>query len=177
VLCITKGRYSDRSKDFRLLISDDYFTEDSAEPVMSSGRTVQGMANMAAVKGYLVVAAKGDASSELALYVTQDTETWHHARFGAGKLEEDAYTVLESTNYSIQVDVMSSKSVAMGTLYTSNSNGTYFTPNAENTNRNAEGYVDFEKIANIQGVVLVNVVECGASQEGCPQATQIEDQL
>jgi hypothetical protein len=126
---------------------------------MSSGRTVQGMANMAAVKGYLVVAAKGDSSSELALYITQDTETWHHARFGAGKLEEDAYTVLESTNYSIQVDVMSSKSVAMGTLYTSNSNGTYFTKNVENTNRNSDGYVDFEKVANIQGVVLVNVVD------------------
>lgn len=26
VLCITKGRYSDRSKDFRLLISDEYVT-------------------------------------------------------------------------------------------------------------------------------------------------------
>jgi len=129
-----------------------------AEPVMSSGRTVQGMANMAAVKGYLVVAAKADHSSELALYVTQDTETWHHAEFGAGKIEEEAYTILESTNYSIQVDVMTSKNVAMGSLYTSNSNGTYFTRNVENTNRNEDGFVDFEKIANIQGVVLVNVI-------------------
>jgi hypothetical protein len=104
---------------------------------MSSGRTVQGMANMAATKGYLVAAAKSDHSSELSLYVTEDTETWHHAEFGDGKIEEDAYTILESTNYSIQVDVMSSKYTTIGSLYTSNSNGTYFTKNVENTNRNA----------------------------------------
>ncbi|KAF1911591.1 vacuolar protein sorting/targeting protein 10 [Ampelomyces quisqualis] len=158
ILCIMRGRYSDRSKDFRLMISDNYF-KDAEEPVMSSGRTVQGMANMAAVKGYLVAAAKSDHSSELSLYVTQDTETWHHAQFGAGKIEEDGYTILESTNYSIQVDVMTSKYTTMGSLYTSNSNGTYFTKNVEHTNRNADGFVDFEKIANIQGVVLVNIVD------------------
>jgi hypothetical protein len=143
---------------------------------MSSGRTVQGMANMAAVKGYLVVAAKAEHSSELALYVTQDTEIWHHAQFGAGKIEEEAYTILESTNYSIQVDVMTSKNVVMGTLYTSNSNGTYFTKNVENTNRNADGFVDFEKIANIQGVVLVNVVSNAEKvQKGQPK--QLKSQI
>jgi Sortilin, neurotensin receptor 3, len=47
----------------------------------------------------------------------------------------------------------------MGTLFTSNSNGTYFTKNIEHTNRGARGYVDFEKITGIQGIVLVNVVE------------------
>ncbi|KZM26286.1 hypothetical protein ST47_g2590 [Ascochyta rabiei] len=158
ILCITRGKYSDRTKDFRLLTSDNYF-KDFDEPVMSSGRTVQGMANMAAVKGYIVAAAKADHSSELTLYVTTDTDTWHHAEFGDHKVEQDAYTILESTNYSIQVDVMTSKYTAMGTLYTSNSNGTYFTKNVEHMNRNERGFVDFEKIANIQGVVMVNLVD------------------
>lgn len=126
---------------------------------MSSGRTVQGMARMASVKGFFVAAAKSDHSSELSLYVTEDTEKWHHAQFGDHKIEEDAYTLLESTNYSIQVDVMTSKYTTMGNLYTSNSNGTYFTKNVEHTNRNEAGYVDFEKVANIQGVVLVNLVD------------------
>src|SRR5690242_17718982 len=90
-----------------------YF-DTEVEPTMSSGRTVQGMAQMAAVKGFLVAAAKSEHSNELSLYVTQDTETWHHAEFGDHKIEEDAYTVLESTNYSIQVDVMTSKYVTMG---------------------------------------------------------------
>ena len=79
---------------------------------------------MASVKGFFVAAAKSDHSSELSLYATADTEKWHHAEFGDHKIEEDAYTLLESTNYSIQVDVMTSKYAVMGNLYTSNSNGT-----------------------------------------------------
>ncbi|KAH7372351.1 vacuolar protein sorting/targeting protein 10 [Pyrenochaeta sp. MPI-SDFR-AT-0127] len=176
ILCITRGKYSDRSKDFRLLMTDNYF-KDEEEPVMSSNRTVQGMANMAAVKGYLVAAAKSDHSSELSLYVTEDTETWHHAEFGDHKIEEDAYTILESTNYSIQVDVMTSKYVAMGNLYTSNSNGTYFTKNAEHTNRNQDGYVDFEKIANIQGVVLVNTVDNWKEVEKSGQNKKLKSRI
>ncbi|KAF2277402.1 vacuolar protein sorting/targeting protein 10 [Westerdykella ornata] len=160
VLCITTGKFSHRSKDFRLLISDKYFDDgDEHEPVMSSGRTVSGMANMASVKGYIVAAAKSDHSNELALYVTDDTDVWHRAEFGEGKIEENAYTILESTNYSIQVDVMTSSHAYIGSLYTSNSNGTYFTKNVENTNRNQDGYVDFEKISNIQGIVMVNLVD------------------
>jgi hypothetical protein len=126
---------------------------------MSSGRTVSGMVNMASVKGYIVAAAKSDHSKELALYVTDDTDIWHRAEFGEGKIEEEAYTILESTNYSIQVDVMTSRHADIGSLYTSNSNGTYFTKNVEHTNRSPEGYVDFEKITNIQGIVMVNVVD------------------
>jgi photosystem II stability/assembly factor-like uncharacterized protein len=126
---------------------------------MSSGRTVSGMVNMAAVKGYIVAAAKSDHSKELALYVTDDTDIWHRGEFGEGKIEEDAYTILESTNYSIQVDVMTSKFAFVGSLYTSNSNGTYFTKNVDHTNRNQEGYVDFEKMSNIQGIVMVNLVD------------------
>ena len=137
--------------------SGSYF-KNEYEPTMSSGRTIQGMANMASVKGYLVAAAKSDHSNELALYVTDDTLTWHRAEFGEGKIEEDAYTILESTNYSIQVDVMTSRRAFMGSLYTSNSNGTYFTKNIDHTNRGADGFVDFEKISNIQGIVMVNTV-------------------
>lgn len=47
----------------------------------------------------------------------------------------------------------------MGSLFTSNSNGTYFTRNLENTNRAIEGFVDFEQVQNIQGIVLANVVK------------------
>ena len=116
---------------------------------------------MAAVKKYLVAAVKSEGTDELALYVTDDSVGWHRAEFGSGhRIEEDAYTILESTNYSMQVDVLASKpSNPMGHLFTSNSNGTYFTRNIDYTNRNIFGRVDFEKISNIQGIVLVNVVE------------------
>ncbi|KAL9124886.1 MAG: hypothetical protein Q9217_005836 [Psora testacea] len=164
IVCVVKGRYVEfpfSSRDNRLVVSDDYFrTED--EPILESGRTVQGIVNIAVVKGFLVAAASAKGTDELSLYVTDDAAQWHRGVFPKDhRLEEDAYTILESTNYSIQVDVMTTPSPlnAMGVLFTSNSNGTYFTRNIEHTNRDFRGLVDFEKITGIQGIVLVNVVD------------------
>lgn len=156
IICVAKGKYSSQPKDNRLLISDDFF-QSASEPKMGD-RTVAGMANIAAVKGYIVAAAKAEMSRELALYVTDDTKTWHRAEFGGHLVEEDAYTILESTNYSIQVDVKTSEFADMGVLFSSNSNGTYFSRLVEHTNRNKHGIVDFEKVTDIQGIILVNTV-------------------
>lgn len=167
-MCIVKGEYSPWRKDWRLLISDNYFNWDEKlkdvgefEPTMQDGRTVSGIVNIAEVKKYIVAAANAEGTDEMALYVSDDSNTWHRAVFPHDhKLEEDAYTILESTNYSIQVDVMTTNpSNPLGVLFSSNSNGTYFTRNIEHTNRNRMGYVDFEKISGIQGIVLVNVVD------------------
>lgn len=159
ILCIAEGRYSPFMKDNRLLISDDYF-EHELEPNLEGGRAVPGVINMASVTGYITVATKSEGTSELALYISDDTAQWHRAEFGDHALEEAAYTVLESTNYSIQVDVKTGTRMnEMGTLFTSNSNGTYFTETIKHTNRNMLGFVDFEKVQNIQGIVLVNVVD------------------
>ena len=160
IICIVYG-YSLLPKDFRLVVSDEFFQKkDEFEPYLESDRTVQGIIKMAVVKGFLVAAQKSEGTDELALYVTKNAKDWHRAEFPRDHtLHEDAYTILESTNYSIQVDVMTTAATnPMGVLFTSNSNGTYFTRNIENTNRNQEGNVDFEKIQGIQGIVLVNVV-------------------
>src|SRR3954451_24485134 len=109
ILCIASGKYSAYRRYQRLLISDNYFKseEDEEEPSLADGRTVQGISNMATVKKYLLVASRSEGTDEMALYVTDDVKTWHRAEFPHDhKLEEDAYTVLESTNYSIQVDVL-----------------------------------------------------------------------
>lgn len=159
IICIVLG-YSSWPVDYRLVVSDHYFGgKDEFEPKLEGDRTVQGIIKMAVVKGFLVAAAKAENTDELALYVTKNAKDWHRAEFPSDhRLNEDAYTILESTNYSIQVDVMTEPKNPMGVLFTSNSNGTYFTRNIENTNRNQEGNVDFEKIQGIQGIVLVNVV-------------------
>ncbi|TKA66018.1 hypothetical protein B0A49_09311 [Cryomyces minteri] len=160
ILCVVEGKYSMWQKDYRLVTSDDYFKHVEVEPEMADGRSVPGVAQMAAVKGFIVAAAKSEGTDEMALYVTDDSITWHRAEFGEHKVEEDGYTVLESTNYSIQVDVMTTKrSNPMGVLFTSNSNGTYFTKNIEHTNRSPMGFVDFEKVQGIQGIVMVNTVD------------------
>lgn len=166
-LCIVADALSVYKQDQRLLISDNYFGAAKAdgviqefEPDLDTNRPVQGIINVAAVKKFLLVAANSKNTDEMALFVTDDTIKWHRAVFPTDhKINQEAYTVLESTNYSIQIDVMTThRSNPMGVLLTSNSNGTYFIRNIENTNRNHHGHVDFEKITGIQGIFLVNKV-------------------
>lgn len=178
VMCIIKDDLSPRKEDQRLVVSDEFFARhgddvQEFEPNLDMNKGVAGVVNLAVVKKFLLVATSSFNSDEMALYVTDDTKTWHRAVFPSSdehdhshRINQGAYTVLESTNYSIQIDVMTSHpSKPMGILFTSNSNGTYFTENIPYTNRNVKGHVDFEQINGIQGVYLVNVVGNGADVE------------
>jgi len=46
----------------------------------------------------------------------------------------------------------------IGTLFVSNSNGTYFVESLKDTNRNMDGYVDYENVHGVAGVGIANVV-------------------
>lgn len=163
VYCIRSGKKSVFGRDYKLVSSDDYFKSgDGDEPALDSGRTIEGILSIAHVKNYMVVASRAEGTDELALYVTDDTKIWSRAEFGQHRVTEEAYTILESTNYSMQVDVLGSRKLnPTGFLFASNSNGTYFTKQVDYTNRNVWGNVDFEKVANIQGIYLVNTVKNG----------------
>jgi hypothetical protein len=158
IMCIVEGKFSAFTKDYKILVSDDFF-KSSTEPPMWNGRTMSGMINMAAVKGFIVAAAKATGSKELALFVTKDGMTWHRAEFSDHRIEEDSYTILESTKYSLQVEVTTETDGLMGVIFSSNSNGTYFTKLEEHVNRDRRGIMDFEKVSSIQGVFLVNTVK------------------
>ena len=165
-LCIVHGPRSSDSHSQRLLVSDKLFRSEKDEtwPDFEDGRPLEGVINMASATKYILSARKSERSTEMAMYSTMNGLTWHRAYFGQQKLESDGFTVLESTNYSVQVDVMQGggrgifRSPPMGKLYTSNSNGTYFTENEAFTNRNERGFTDFEKLENVQGVVMTNIV-------------------
>ncbi|ETS86782.1 Vacuolar protein sorting/targeting protein 10 [Pestalotiopsis fici W106-1] len=166
-LCIVRGDWSSHKEDYRLLISDNYFSAESSdgviqeeEPKLNGYAAVQGVINIAAVKKYILVATASKYTDEMALYVTDDTKRWHRAVFPSDhRINQQAYTVLEGTNYSVQIDVMNGRpSNPTGVLLTSNSNGTYFTQAAEHINQNGIGHVDFEKISGIQGIFLINQV-------------------
>lgn len=100
-------------------------------------------------------------SGALALKVSLDGQNFASGRFPPGmKLENMAYTVLESSTDSVFLHV-TTNSVAgseWGSLVKSNSNGTYYAMSLEHVNRNAKGYVDFEKMIGLDGVALVNIV-------------------
>ena len=113
VMCNVRGKWDIFSTSSRLLVSDDFFKTEGVEPALQGDRPVPGIVNLAAVKGYFVAAAKSERSAEMAMYVTDDTKKWHRAEFGTEhKLEESAFTLLEGTNYSMQVDVMTTTPVS-----------------------------------------------------------------
>ena len=179
IICIERGEDYGVVTDNRLVMSDDFFVE-KIEPKMDKGRKVKGIVNVTVQKGYIITAAKSPGSSELSLFVTVDGEIWHRGVFPAGhKVLEEEYTVLESTNYSLQVDVMNTNQLApMGVLFSSNSNGTYFTENIRHTNRSPFRIVDFEKIQGIQGIIMVNTVKNWQEVERDPfRAKQVESRI
>ena len=156
-------------KESRLYSSTDFFAKDRTYVDLGIGREARGVVGIGGVQKYLVTALKPPSSDggsggagggvEMVLYVSEDGKMWSRAQFPHGHgLRENAYTIVESTEHSILVDVNSSPSAAAGTLFTSNSNGTYFVRSLENTNRNKNGIVDFEKIVGVEGVAIINTV-------------------
>lgn len=136
-------------RESRLYSSFDFFQKDTNFVDLGIGKEARGVVGIGGVQKYLVTALKptsstgGQDSSEMVLYVTEDGGTWSRALFPHGHgLKENAYTIVESTEHSILVDVNSAAGSKSGTLFTSNSNGTYFTQSLEHTNRNKMGIVD-----------------------------------
>ena len=148
----------------RLYSSTDFFTNEKRVEDLGIARGARGVVAFAVVSKFAVVALKDlseGAGNEMLLYVTVDTRTWAKARFphaSSARLRENAYTIVESTTHSLAVDVVLGDSAMVGTLFVSNSNGTFFVESLKDTNRNGVGYIDFETLYGIEGVGLANIV-------------------
>lgn len=146
-------------EDLRLVQSEDFFHTE--QPVyFGTGSEVHGVIAVSAVNRFIVAAAKPSAKeSNMDLYISQDGENWHEAVFPEGaQLRENAYTIVESTGHALMVDVLTDPSASFGSLYKSNSNGTFFVNSLNHTNRNNVGIVDFERMQGVEGVMLANIV-------------------
>ncbi|ORX42516.1 Oligoxyloglucan reducing end-specific cellobiohydrolase [Hesseltinella vesiculosa] len=155
----TSGFNSLDPKDFHLVQSEDFF--ETVQVVnFDKSKPVNGVVAVSAIHRYMIAAAKSstDSSADMDLYVSLDGEKWHEAVFPSGTtVSEEAYTIVESTSTSLLVDMLDTHA-AFGSLYRSNSNGTYFVKSLDHTNRNAMGIIDFERIQGVEGVMITNVV-------------------
>lgn len=121
---------------------------------------------------YMVIAASKNGGANLRLHVSLDGETFAAASFPSSfDLSPEAFTIMESANSMwIHVSTNTHRGSEYGTIFTSNSNGTYYVPSLENTNRNEMGIVDFEKMQGIEGIAIANVVSNpGQANKGDPK--------
>lgn len=167
----------------RLFFSDDFFKTKKLTS-FDLGRDAKNFVGFGPSGKYLVTALKdiasssgGNAGDEMALFVSEDGDSWNKAQFPHGHgLKEGAYTIVEGTTHSLVVDVVDTSSSIpgwfgpkTGNLFTSDSSGTQFVKSLEGTNRNPNGIVDYEHLASVEGVALANTVQGandGNAEEG-----------
>lgn len=164
---------SDSSRSSKLFASTDFFTDDKHVINLPGGnRGSDGVIALAIVSKFAVVAVKDlspGSGDEMLLFVSVDAETWakgHFPHSSSSQLRENAYTIVESTTHSLAVDVLIRPRSTIGTLFVSNSNGTFFVQSLQNTNRNGAGFVDYENIYGVEGVGLANIVDNAVEVDG-----------
>ncbi|KAI3632421.1 hypothetical protein MIR68_009527 [Amoeboaphelidium protococcarum] len=154
-----KGSSMSESSDLRLLYSEDYFVTEKVHTFDNNQMT--GVVGIGFVSKFFVTAVKQSSGSDLDLYVSVDGLIFRNSKFPLdANIEEDAYTILQSSAASLNVDVFTSRGYRkeFGTLYKSDSEGRYFVKSLENTNRKTSGIVDYERVQGVEGVALANIV-------------------
>ncbi|GAB1518497.1 vacuolar protein sorting/targeting protein PEP1 [Rhizoctonia solani] len=170
---------STNARSSRLFTSSDWFDKETELIDFGLGqRASRGVTAIGIMSKFMVAALRDPSgkSHELQLQVTLDGYTWHKAQFphaSSSKLLENAYTIVESTSHSLAVDVLLHSDAAVGTLFVSNSNGTFFVESLVDTNRNRAGFVDFEDLVGVEGVGIANYVKNAPAVEGHKAAKQV----
>ncbi|THH04806.1 hypothetical protein EW145_g5251 [Phellinidium pouzarii] len=165
----------------RLFSSTDFFKKEKNIVDLGIGKNARGVLALAIVSKFAVVALKDLAGNgDMLLYVSVDAQKWARARFPhqtSAQLRENAYTIVESTTHSLGVDVLLHAQATLGTLFVSNSNGTFFVESLQDTNRNELGFVDFENIYGVEGVGIANIVANAQDVQGRGAAKQLQSRI
>lgn len=138
----------------RLIGSQDDFKDD--KHVM-----LENVLGLVQVGDYLVCATVLE-NDELRAHVSIDGYRWADALFPPNLhfVKQQAYTTLSALTKSIFLHVTTNprQGGEYGSILKSNSNGTSYVLSLNNVNRDSVGYVDFEQMSGLEGVIVVNTV-------------------
>ncbi|KAH3684052.1 hypothetical protein WICPIJ_004975 [Wickerhamomyces pijperi] len=110
---------------------------------------------------FTIVAAIHEDDS-LKAYVTVDGSSFAEALFPADFQinKQQAYTILGSETGAVFLHVTSNDRPGseFGAILKSNTNGTSYVLSEKHVNRNALGFVDFERVEGMEGICIINTV-------------------
>lgn len=110
---------------------------------------------------FLIVAVPFE-NDELRAYVTIDGIEFAEANFPQylENIKQESFTVLSAESGSIFLHLATNMKNGgeYGQLLKSNSNGTSFVSLESAVNRNSIGFIDFEKIQGLEGIIIINTV-------------------
>ena len=119
---------------------------------------------------FVIVASIDEKAKSLKAKVTVDGETFADADFPHNfhVAAQEAYTVLDSVSQAVFIHITTNneRGKEYGSILKSNSNGTDYVLSLDRVNRNEVGYVDYDRIEGIEGLMIANVVsDTGNSKE------------
>lgn len=148
-------KFDPHSVNVELVSSGDYF---KTTPKVHFSNII-GYAKM---EEFIVVASINETDASLAAYTSIDGDKFARAHFpvNLNVPHQTAYTVLDSITHAVFLHVTTNdvENLQFGSLLKSNSNGTNYVQALDGINRNGLGYVDFEKVHSLEGVIVVNRV-------------------
>lgn len=148
-----------KTGSLKLVSSTSYFSDSKTIDENVVGYAISGK--------FVIIASVEENEKSLKAKVTVDGETLadadfpHNLHVGA----QEAYTVLDSASQAVFMHITTDnkKGLERGSILKSNSNGTDYVLSLSDVNRNEIGYVDYDRIEGIEGLMLANVV---ANPEG-----------
>ncbi|KAL6945433.1 hypothetical protein ACO0QE_002885 [Hanseniaspora vineae] len=137
-----------------IVSSKDYFRDDYKVLFDSA-------VGFASYSGYTLFAV-ATKDNELVAYVTTDGEEIAETKMPKvfESLKQKAFTALGSSNGALffHLTTNQEKGKEFGALMKSNSNGTSFVTLERAVNRNSAGFIDFEYVSGLEGIIFTNIV-------------------
>lgn len=151
VYCLTGGSRK------KLLSSQNYFQDEQNTTTL-----FEDVASYAIKDHFVVVGVKVDNDKEMRAKVTVDGSTFADADFPKDfRVEaQTAYNILDSGSHSIFMHVTTDRKAGReaGAILKSNSNGTSYILSLSDVNRGPNGYVDYDRVKSMEGVIFANII-------------------